>query len=143
MQMNVFLVMGKQCTKCKEVKDLDSFGNRSASKDGKRYQCKQCDSKRHKERYANDIEYRERIMERTRKRDIEKQFNISVEEYNEYMTDAECSICESKERLVLDHCHNSGKIRGVLCHNCNVGIGNLRDSPQIVARALYYLQENE
>ena len=134
-------VMGKQCTKCKEVKDLDSFGNRSASKDGKRYQCKQCVSRRHKERYANDIEYRERIMERTRKRDIEKQFNISVEEYTEYMKNAECSICESKERLVLDHCHNSGKIRGVLCRTCNTGIGHLRDSPELVSRALYYLQE--
>ena len=133
--------MAKTCKKCKIEKPLTAFAARAASKDGLRYTCKQCDSEYHKQRYAHNVNgHRDKVMKRTRERDIYKQFKLTVEEYDKYMEEGKCAICEATDRLVLDHCHNSGKIRGVLCHNCNVGIGNLRDSPELVARALYYLQ---
>lgn len=54
-----------------------------------------------------------------------------------------CAICEtalSRFRMAVDHCHESGRVRGLLCSNCNSGIGMLKDSADIVYRALDYLR---
>ena len=55
-----------------------------------------------------------------------------------------CEICLQKPvkpmRLVKDHCHNTGKFRGLLCNGCNTGIGMLGDSAELVERALSYLR---
>lgn len=56
-----------------------------------------------------------------------------------------CAICGEKNPtkgrggLHVDHCKKSGKIRGILCHNCNIGIGNLQHDPDIIRAALKYL----
>jgi hypothetical protein len=50
-----------------------------------------------------------------------------------------CNICGSEEVLRLDHCHESGKFRGVLCNQCNVGLGSFRDSPERMQLAINYL----
>lgn len=55
-----------------------------------------------------------------------------------------CAICGLRPRkLCVDHCHNTLKVRGLLCRKCNSGIGLLRDSPQLLKRALEYLTEKE
>lgn len=56
-----------------------------------------------------------------------------------------CAICktlqpEGKGRWCVDHDHSSGEVRGILCHNCNVGIGNLQDSTTILKSAIKYLE---
>lgn len=55
-----------------------------------------------------------------------------------------CKICREPERegvrLAVDHCHNSGRIRGLLCRQCNVGIGRLKESPVLLRRAAGYLE---
>lgn len=69
----------------------------------------------------------------------------------ESMLDAqnnECAICHTKEilqikgkklRLSIDHCHKTGKIRGLLCSNCNRGLGYFKDNPELLKRAELYL----
>lgn len=55
----------------------------------------------------------------------------------------QCAICGENligRRLVLDHCHTTGKFRGGLCHHCNTGLGLFRDDPDLLARAIYYLE---
>lgn len=52
-----------------------------------------------------------------------------------------CQICGTTERLVVDHCHTTGRIRGVLCHWCNVGISWMRDSPERMLTAASYLRQ--
>ena len=54
-----------------------------------------------------------------------------------------CAICEQNivARPQLDHCHTSGVIRGVLCSNCNHGLGNFKDSPAIMQKAIEYSKE--
>lgn len=78
-------------------------------------------------------------------------YRITVEEYNEFLR-AGCSICKSKESLVVDHDHNCcsrettgrhtcGKcVRGVLCDSCNRGLGLLGDQVEDLERALNYLR---
>jgi len=55
-----------------------------------------------------------------------------------------CAICkkhqiEFKKKLHVDHNHKSGQVRGLLCHNCNLAIGRLQESPTIIASALEYV----
>lgn len=59
-----------------------------------------------------------------------------------------CLICGATEsfgshRLAVDHCHDTGLIRGLLCKACNVGIGNLRHDIHYLANAIKYLQDFE
>lgn len=52
-----------------------------------------------------------------------------------------CVICGAADDLAVDHCHSTGKIRGVLCRPCNLGLGYFRDDPERLLRAIKYLAE--
>ena len=54
--------------------------------------------------------------------------------------DGECFICGAEADLVVDHCHRSGKVRGLLCGRCNVALGFMRDNPQSLRAAADYLE---
>jgi hypothetical protein len=68
-------------------------------------------------------------------------YGLTVEQYEamENEIDGLCPLCFRSQRLVVDHCHGSGKVRGLICRTCNTGIGLLRDSPGVLARAAHYL----
>lgn len=51
-----------------------------------------------------------------------------------------CEICNSKEDLVIDHCHDTKKVRGILCRFCNLGIGSLQENKEIIRKALEYAE---
>lgn len=50
-----------------------------------------------------------------------------------------CEICGSSLRLQLDHCHETNKIRGMLCGNCNIGLGIFKDKVDVLRKAVDYL----
>jgi hypothetical protein len=50
-----------------------------------------------------------------------------------------CAICKDSTKLVVDHDHKTGIIRGLLCRNCNIGLGNMKDSPDILRAASLYI----
>jgi hypothetical protein len=83
--------------------------------------------------------------ERQRKilaRHMKRHYDIDLEEYERLYEQQEgrCKICkEPKNRLGVDHCHETGKVRGLLCRKCNAGIGMLNDDPNLVRAALEYL----
>lgn len=51
-----------------------------------------------------------------------------------------CAICDATDNLVGDHCHSTGKPRGILCRNCNLAIGNMADDPSRLRAAAAYLE---
>jgi len=53
----------------------------------------------------------------------------------------ECVICGSEEPLVIDHDHQTGKVRGMLCNHCNRGLGHFRDDPELLEFAAQYVRE--
>jgi hypothetical protein len=55
--------------------------------------------------------------------------------------DGKCAICQKFTKLGVDHDHDSGAVRGLLCGNCNIGIGNLRDDIGVITGALNYLEK--
>jgi hypothetical protein len=72
---------------------------------------------------------------RYRKYGISNQEYIILSKEQKYL----CKICKEKKKLFVDHCHKTGKVRGLLCHTCNAGIGLLRDNKTILLSAIDYL----
>ena len=76
---------------------------------------------------------------------LNQKFGISLDEYNELLKlqGGVCAICEqecaSGKELAVDHNHNTGEIRGLLCTRCNSAIGNLKEDPKIIMNAYDYL----
>ena len=54
-----------------------------------------------------------------------------------------CKICRIKKKLFIDHCHKTGKLRGLLCARCNFGLGNFKDSKRLLYRAANYLTKTK
>lgn len=96
--------------------------------------------------YQNNKEkWAENWKRRTINRRI-KQFGINEEEYNKMVdkVNNRCEICgrhtkELEKSLCIDHDHNTGKIRGLLCSDCNVAIGRFKDNINSIKNAIKYL----
>jgi hypothetical protein len=67
---------------------------------------------------------------------------ISDEDLIELLKTESCTICGSKEKLVVDHCHKENFVRGMLCNHCNRGLGHFRDDPDLLEFARIYLLAN-
>lgn len=76
---------------------------------------------------------------------LRRSYGVTIEEYERLFAKQHgiCGICKQppgKKSLAIDHCHRTGKIRGLLCVRCNLGLGNLRDDPQLLRAALRWLR---
>ena len=134
----------KWCSTCKKWKEESEFYKSKRSKDGLDSCCKQCDSEREKRRYfANVEESRKRNMNRSYKYNC----GITIDDYNKMFEQQSecCAIChrhqsEFKRSLFVDHNHETGKIRGLLCFDCNLVLGRAKDSIKILESAVEYLK---
>lgn len=72
---------------------------------------------------------------------IEKKYNLPYEEYINLSNQQNglCAICKTIEIQVVDHCHTTGKVRGLLCGRCNTGIGLFLDNVESLKNAIDYL----
>jgi hypothetical protein len=73
-------------------------------------------------------------------------YNVTPEQYKELYESQNgcCAICNSSlptqgRKINIDHCHTTGKVRGLLCNNCNVGLGNFHDDISVLQSAIDYL----
>jgi Autographiviridae endonuclease VII len=141
----------KRCSKCKKVKSISEFYNAGIKKYPRRLRsdCKTC-VKEIKRSYESKYKARQWYKdnpEKIRNKKFKTKYKFTLEEYKILLKKQNglCAICKKPEKesakgkLAVDHCHKTGKIRGLLCFNCNVGIGNLRDSPILLEKALEYL----
>lgn len=91
-------------------------------------------------------EYQRRFRAKThygRKWEVRKKYGLEWDEYLELLDayDHACAICGSREDICVDHCHETGQVRGILCRKHNAGIGALGDSVEGLQRALEYLMK--
>jgi hypothetical protein len=81
---------------------------------------------------------------RSRNRRLRSNYGLSIEDYNALVARqrGECAICrkQPEQRLCVDHCHVTKKVRRLLCRRCNLGIGYFYDDPRLLRRAAAYLQ---
>jgi len=129
----------KVCKECLVIKPLSEFYNQ---KDNTRTRknvsgtCKQCINAKYNPQTARQkcLKYRYNITEEDYKNLFEKQ-------------NGKCAICGSKDigkrdanHLAVDHCHETGKIRGLLCAHCNKALGGMKDDPDLLKKAADYLE---
>lgn len=132
----------KSCTKCGIEKSFDEFPPRKTSKDGFRNECKTCTKEAHKK--WSDVN-REAVRFKARTRALNYKYGMSHQDIILLLEkqNNQCCICSvdiSKGHHV-DHNHETGDVRGLLCGPCNRGLGYLKDSPDIVKNAYQYLIE--
>lgn len=148
-----------QCSNCSEVKQLQDF--EVFIMKGRAYtrkQCKPCRRAKVKARYDQSSQVRERHVANAKewaknnpdkkkikdRRAAWKRQGIDPDLAEAYYQDhdGKCEICNHKSNgasLAIDHCHSTGRIRGMLCGPCNRGIGLLQDSPNLLQAAYDYL----
>ncbi len=130
----------RKCGDCGLVKDVKLM---SVSKPGI---CKSCSTERTKRWAAENPNEWERHR---RKSYLKNTYGITIEQYDEMLAaqGGVCAICGNAEadarlyKLHVDHCHSTGKVRGLLCGACNRGIGNLGDDIDKLKSAIRYLEK--
>jgi Pyruvate/2-oxoacid:ferredoxin oxidoreductase delta subunit len=123
-------------------------GRRRVSDDGK-LQCRLCEqwlpttqyyihhdkrkARLHHSSYCNDCR---------RMSYVARNHAISVEQYRQIISEASghCQICKQEATLHVDHCHFTGKLRGLLCNRCNTALGSFLDDPTILRSAVKYVE---
>lgn len=138
----------KICRVCGIGKPLSDYNRKVSSKDGKRSDCRDCQKEYHRKRYAENPERHKAITRKNQRLYTAKKHNLSESDLEE-LYDLEghsCAICGIHENdygkyLAIDHCHSTGRVRGLLCTNCNTGLGNFRDDLSLLLRAVDYLKE--
>lgn len=138
--------MHKHCNKCDTTKPVEEFRFRK-DRDSYDSQCKEC-KRAYSREYDRNREDKARVLALKRARAFEKLYGIAYED-KRLLLEAQSGKCAICEKLLawdstdahLDHNHATDEIRGILCMDCNHGIGKLKDSPEIVMKAYGYLME--
>lgn len=128
------VVAGQRCcTACGETKAVLEFGLQKAGPGGRSRQCRTCVNAKQKRHNA-----RHRLL---------KQYGMRPDDYDRLLAEqgGVCAICGTEptpnRRLAVDHCHEGGQVRGLLCTGCNVAIGHMRDDADRLEAAAAYLRE--
>ena len=134
----------KTCTKCKCTKEESEFGNRYDDRSKLLSWCKECDKARKRESARKRFRDPAKRAAVTRRQKLwtygltEDEFSVLERSHN-----GKCAICGSESPLRIDHDHSTGAVRGLLCHNCNVGLGHFNDSTHLLESAIEYLCKNK
>jgi hypothetical protein len=125
----------KTCTKCGKTKELDEFYKYDKDKQKYRSDCKSC-------REVVKKAWQKANPEARRKHSLKQKYGLSIEDYEKMLFEQGncCYICNDETKLVVDHCHKSEKVRGLLCNHCNVMLGMARDNPALLRLAANYLE---
>lgn len=134
------------CKVCGISKSLQEFGK---SKRGEKFwygrQCKFCRNKEYMEIYYQNHEERKKLL---RQKVRKLYYGITEEDFQQMLLDQnyKCAICNAdspggRGNWHVDHCHDTGKVRGLLCHCCNTGLGLFKDNEDLLLKARNYLHE--
>lgn len=139
----------KTCTRCSELKGANDFYSDKRT-GALRAACKACmavDSNewrsKNRER-ALEIQRQSALKRRLRERGVDAELHTLLVA----RSGGQCEICGAspgglKTMLSIDHCHETGRVRGLLCDSCNIGIGYFNDDPRKLAAAIRYLAHRE
>ncbi|MEV0167302.1 endonuclease domain-containing protein [Nonomuraea fuscirosea] len=124
----------KYCPRCEEVKPVADFGGNRSTRSGLAAYCKPCHTIVTREnkikKYGSErnylLQYRYGITEDDFERMLARQGGL-------------CAVCQNVPGTFVDHCHRSGAVRGILCFNCNNGLGHFGDNLVLLELAALYL----
>lgn len=138
----------KKCASCEQYKDLSDFSPTKGKAYGVNSWCKMCIAQLKNAHYT---------LERARAEHLWRVYGLTTEEYEKRFLDQNglCACCgrpearragrkkrsENVPLLHVDHCHTTGRIRGLLCSACNTALGLLEEDPQRIKALLHYVEE--
>lgn len=119
----------RKCWKCKLLKQNDEFYKSSN-------RCKSCEKERNR-----SLKRKEYYFNYNLKRNGELKYIAYQEKWIELIEKQKhkCALCDNTTNLALDHCHTTGKVRGILCIGCNTSLGKLGDTKEKIEEVLKYL----
>lgn len=149
----------KKCTSCKKEKGTNHFNKHKGHKDGLQIQCRPCSKKtiqasneKHKDKPCSVCGKGKRVQNNTRCKTcnleliLSIKYGISVEEVIRLRKIDNCDACgrsteeaATKRSFHIDHCHDGGHVRGVLCHYCNIALGMMLDDPVRIRKLELYI----
>ena len=131
----------RTCNKCGEDKALEYYHVRKGLRDDRVSTCRVCTNKRKRKMDS-------RTPQQRRNRHLRDKYGITQADFDRMLEEQgnACAICNSSYpghtgKFNVDHCHDTGKVRGLLCWDCNAAIGKLGDNAEGVQRALDYLMK--
>lgn len=148
----------KQCTNCNRFLGGDRFSSKKhicknrITTYYKRSKCRECVNSENLKRYHTKTSTQKAHKEAAYRYMI-KRYGLSLEEYEQMIIiqDKKCYICKQEarqdkhghSRLNIDHCHKTGSIRKLLCHNCNTAIGHAKEDKEVLKKMIEYLEEHD
>ena len=123
----------KLCGRCQKQLPLSSFAKNRAKTDGLQERCRECRSDHYKE---------SNYLTTARDNTLKRKYGIGQADYECMLEEQNnsCAICQSGGPLVVDHCHTTGTVRGLLCSSCNLGLGIFKDNVSTLKSAMEYLK---
>ena len=145
----------KTCSRCKRQKPLGMFPKRKGSHDGRRGTCKECRDTDRKKWLDNggrvvcaDIAVKHRKTSKSKRARLLRNYGITEDQWQTMFDNqsGRCLICEKhqselKQTLNVDHCHETGKVRGLLCGPCNQALGLMKEDKDSVLNMGRYIHE--
>lgn len=117
----------KRCASCNKEQPATLFKKCKDNLDGLYSYCLPCDKeKRQRMRYRLSYGFTHEQADQLAKNNI-----------------GDCAICHNHGKLFVDHCHTTGKVRGLVCNACNVVLGFAKDNPETLRNAAKYLEESK
>jgi hypothetical protein len=128
----------KRCADCEKYKPISDFPRNKNTKDGFHCYCKECNN-------ARTRESRERLHGGSRHYHLKHRYGIGADDFDTLVVQqgGVCAICGREAPEHVDHSHDSGAVRGILCFNCNGGLGQFKDSVESLVNAVAYLQAHD
>ena len=160
----------KRCKHCREEKPLEDFYTDRKARDGRRPECKSCNLARRKAKYEqNPRPYIDRVLkwqrenpERVRanmdryrssgrkkvsdrKSHLKRNYGLTLEAFEALLVaqGGGCAICGKPDADNVDHDHRTGRVRGILCFNCNIAVGQLEDTAERALAVATYLDRDD
>jgi len=148
----------KTCRCCGESKPSSEFVKNKACKNGLDSICLVCNRNNQKIWREKNPEKRKLQVQReadpsklyNRRKYLKHSYGITVDDYDHMYTTQKgcCAICgvhqsETVRKFHVDHCHSTGKIRGLLCQDCNHLLGRAKDTREILSNAIAYLNTTD
>jgi len=150
--------MDKICTKCLFPKGKEQFAPHESYKDDYTTWCRTClglqasnwSKENAEQRRENQRNLNKRKPEAKQNSKLKQRYGISLIEFSEMSLKQQdrCLICDKHKsenkngKLFVDHCYSTQKVRGLLCNDCNKGIGLFMDNPDLLMKAVEYLKAN-
>lgn len=148
----------KVCPACKENKPVSEFNKKTKQRNGLCPYCRDCIKMKYHEKIRIDPDYFNRRQNERRKEDPdyrisayqrnkERKYGISQEKFDKILKSqkGKCAICgihqrDLKRKLAIDHNHDTGVVRGLLCHKCNFLLGYANEDLDVLQNSINYLK---